>query len=75
METAPLNEALTAFAATAPEFGPHGLANHGPMAAEALEHLGRAAAIARMAAITTETMNSGTLYRMVSGMLIAAMPM
>jgi hypothetical protein len=46
MHTDPLDEALTVFAATAPEFGPHGLANHGPMAAEALVQLGRADAVA-----------------------------
>ena len=45
METDPLDEALTLLAATAPEFGPHGLTNHGPMAAEALAQLGRADAI------------------------------
>src|ERR1700722_16961960 len=33
------------FAATAPRFGSVGLANHGPMAAEALAHLGRPDAI------------------------------
>jgi Questin oxidase-like len=40
-----LDDALTVFAATAPSYGPLGLANHGPMAAEALAHLGRADAI------------------------------
>jgi hypothetical protein len=45
META-LDDALTVFAATAPRFGSVGLANHGPMAAEALAHLGRHDAIA-----------------------------
>src|SRR5258708_31292064 len=34
------------FAATAPLYGSVGLANHGPMAAEALAHLGRHDAIA-----------------------------
>jgi Questin oxidase-like len=38
---AALDEALTVFSATAPNYGPFGLANHGPMAAEALAHLGR----------------------------------
>ncbi|HXZ61230.1 MAG TPA: hypothetical protein VEG62_00710 [Acidimicrobiales bacterium] len=41
MATQALDEALTAFAATGPWYGPHGLANHGPMVAEALDHLGR----------------------------------
>jgi Questin oxidase-like len=45
METEALDDALTVFAATAPLFGPAGLANHGPMAAEALAHLGRHDAI------------------------------
>ncbi len=40
-----LDDALTAFAGTAPTYGPLGLANHGPMVAEALAHLGRADAI------------------------------
>ena len=40
-----LDDALTVFAATAPKYGRLGLANHGPMAAEALDHLGRADAI------------------------------
>jgi hypothetical protein len=44
--SAPLDEALTVFAATAPVYGSLGLANHGPMAAEALAHLGREDAIA-----------------------------
>jgi Questin oxidase-like len=46
METDALDDALTVFAATAPRFGSVGLANHGPMAAEALAHLGRHDAIA-----------------------------
>ena len=46
MESSPLDDALTVFAATAPTYGSLGLANHGPMAAEALDHLGRADAIA-----------------------------
>jgi hypothetical protein len=41
VETDPLDEALTLFAATAPEYGSHGLVNHGPMVAEALVRLGR----------------------------------
>ncbi len=45
METETLDDALTVFAATAPNYGPLGLANHGPMAAEALAHLGRHDAI------------------------------
>jgi Questin oxidase-like len=40
-----LDDALTTFAGTAPNYGPLGLANHGPMVAEALAHLGRADAI------------------------------
>ncbi len=40
-----LDDALTVFAATAPNYGRLGLANHGPMAAEALHHLGRSDAI------------------------------
>jgi hypothetical protein len=46
VESAPLDDALTVFAATAPRYGSLGLANHGPMAAEALAHLGREDAIA-----------------------------
>lgn len=46
MEPDPLDDALSALAETAPRYGRHGLANHGPMAAEALAHLGRADAIA-----------------------------
>jgi hypothetical protein len=46
VESSPLDDALTVFAATAPSYGSLGLANHGPMAAEALDHLGRADAIA-----------------------------
>jgi Questin oxidase-like len=46
VETEALDDALTVFAATAPRYGPLGLANHGPMAAEALAHLGRHDAIA-----------------------------
>jgi hypothetical protein len=41
-----LDDALAVFAATAPTYGSLGLANHGPMAAEALAHLGRGDAIA-----------------------------
>jgi hypothetical protein len=37
-----LDDALTVFAATAPEYGSLGFANHGPMACEALAQLGRA---------------------------------
>ena len=46
MESSPLDDALTVFAGTAPRYGSLGLANHGPMAAEALAHLGREDAIA-----------------------------
>ncbi len=49
MQSSPLDDALTVFAATAPSYGSLGLANHGPMAAEALDHLGRADAIAAWA--------------------------
>jgi Questin oxidase-like len=45
MTTDPLSDALSVFAATAPQFGRFGLTNHGPMAAEVLDHLGRAEAI------------------------------
>jgi hypothetical protein len=45
METDPLDEALSLFAATAPEYGTFGFSNHGPMVAEALGQLGRADAI------------------------------
>jgi hypothetical protein len=45
METHLLDDALSVFASTAPEFGPFGLSNHGPMAAEVLEQLGHAEAI------------------------------
>jgi hypothetical protein len=45
MESPALDDALTVFAATAPSYGRLGLANHGPMAAEALSHLGRDDAI------------------------------
>ena len=50
METETLDDALTVFAATAPNYGSLGLANHGPMAAEALAHLGRNEAIPAWAA-------------------------
>jgi hypothetical protein len=40
MKPDPLDDALTVFAATAPEFGPLGLSNHGPMGVEVLAHLG-----------------------------------
>ena len=46
METQALDDALTVFAGTAPQYGSLGLANHGPMVAEALAHLGRDDAIA-----------------------------
>jgi hypothetical protein len=45
VETEALDDALTVFAATAPDYGTIGLANHGPMVAEALAHLGRHDAI------------------------------
>jgi hypothetical protein len=45
VDTQHLDDALGVFAATAPEFGRHGLSNHGPMAAEVLEHMGRDDAI------------------------------
>ena len=41
MTSEALDDALTVFAATAPLYGSLGLANHGPMVAEALAHLGR----------------------------------
>ena len=46
METDALDDALAVFAGTAPSYGSLGLANHGPMVAEALVHLGRADAVA-----------------------------
>jgi hypothetical protein len=45
VETDPLDAALGSFAATAPEYGPFGFSNHGPMVAEVLGRLGRADAI------------------------------
>jgi hypothetical protein len=45
VETEALDGALTVFAATAPNYSTIGLANHGPMVAEALAHLGRHDAI------------------------------
>jgi hypothetical protein len=45
VESEALDAALSTFATTAPEFGVHGLSNHGPMASEVLEHLGQAEAI------------------------------
>jgi hypothetical protein len=39
------DEALERLAGRAPEWGPAGLANHGPMAADALVHLGHPAAV------------------------------
>lgn len=41
MKTDLLDDALTVFAGTAPEFGKFGLSNHGPMAVEVLGQLGR----------------------------------
>jgi hypothetical protein len=46
MTPEPLDDALTVFAGTAPEFGEFGLSNHGPMGAEALDQLGRRDVIA-----------------------------
>ena len=46
VETDALDDALTVFAGTAPGYGSLGLANHGPMVAEALVHLGQADAVA-----------------------------
>jgi hypothetical protein len=45
MGTDVLDDAFTVFAATAPEYGSVGFANHGPMASEALAQLGREDAI------------------------------
>src|SRR6185312_17360932 len=47
----PLDDALNIFAGTAPEFGEFGLSNHGPMAAEVLDQLGRRDAIAAWVAV------------------------
>jgi hypothetical protein len=52
-----LDDALGVFATTAPQFGPHGLSNHGPMASEVLEHLGRADAIPGWAAAYRERLD------------------
>ena len=46
MGTDALDDALSVFATTAPEYGPYGFANHGPMACEALAQLGQHDAIA-----------------------------
>ena len=46
MTSEALDDALTVFAGTAPVYGSLGLANHGPMVAEALAHLGRDDAVA-----------------------------
>src|SRR5271163_222196 len=45
MENDMLDDALSVFATTAPEYGKFGLSSHGPMVAEVLEQLGRAEAI------------------------------
>jgi hypothetical protein len=45
MEPEALDDALHAFAGTAPEYSSLGLSNHGPMAAEAMATLGRTEAI------------------------------
>jgi len=45
MEPQALDDALHSFATTAPEYSSLGLSNHGPMAAEAMDTLGRAEAI------------------------------
>jgi hypothetical protein len=59
MESTPLDDALTMFAATAPEYGPAGFSNHGPMAAEVLEQLGRSDAIAGWAAAYRARLDEG----------------
>ncbi len=46
MDPDPLDGALSVLAETAPQYGPLGLANHGPMVAEVLAHLGCSDAIA-----------------------------
>jgi hypothetical protein len=55
--TDPLDEALTLLAATAPEYGPYGLTNHGPMAAEALVQLKRADAVPVWTAVYAERLS------------------
>src|SRR3974390_2103091 len=45
VSTDALDHALGVFAATAPQYGPYGFANHGPTACEAMANLGRAGAI------------------------------
>jgi hypothetical protein len=52
-----LDDALSLFAATAPQFGPFGLSNHGPMASEALARLGRVDAIEGWAAAYRERLS------------------
>ncbi|HEY1827628.1 MAG TPA: questin oxidase family protein [Acidimicrobiales bacterium] len=59
METDRLDDALSTFAATAPEFGTFGLSNHGPMASEVLEHLGRDDAIGGWAADYARRLDEG----------------
>jgi hypothetical protein len=54
-----LDDALGVFAATAPQFGRHGLSNHGPMASEVLEHLGRTEAIPAWVAAYRERLDDG----------------
>jgi hypothetical protein len=57
MDTDPLDRALSVFAATAPEFGPFGLSNHGPMASEVLERFGRPDAIGGWVAAYRENLD------------------
>ncbi|MGP0029861.1 MAG: questin oxidase family protein [Acidimicrobiales bacterium] len=61
MDSDPLDDALTIFAGTAPEFGAHGLSNHGPMAAEALVRLGRVDAVGDWAAAYAERLRPAPL--------------
>src|ERR1039458_3069002 len=58
METDPLDDALSVFAATAPEFGRFGLSNHGPMAAEVLGQLSHAEAIPAWVAAYKERLDA-----------------
>jgi hypothetical protein len=57
MQTDPLDDALSVFAATAPQFGRYGLSNHGPMVAEVLSHLGRGDAIGEWVAAYQERLD------------------
>jgi hypothetical protein len=61
VEAEQLDDALTLFAATGPEYGRFRFSNHGPMAAEVLEHLGRSDAIGAWAAAYREKLEEGPM--------------